>query len=162
MSPHIRPAKRGQDANRHQFPAQRSRVLIDPPDGGKHLLLGSSERISTEGVGAEVVFEVESVQLNSQLRVLNAGGDFGIDGVSAQGLVYDVELDLGADGTLSLTKAGLGQKASEGVKIRPHLGCKPFKIFRREFRFVDGQSHGKAVFIAYLSLILVENWFCTS
>ena len=69
-------------------------MLVDPLDRREQLLLCSGEGRALESLGAEIVFEIEAVKLNRQLRVLNAGGDFGVDRLNAQGRVYDVELFL--------------------------------------------------------------------
>ncbi len=104
-------AKCGQNADRYQFPTQWCGVLVDSSDGREQLLLCSGKRIAPESLGAEVVFEIEAVELNRQLGILNAGGDFCVDGLNPQLRVYNVELDLGSNRTLSLTKTGPVQKS---------------------------------------------------
>ena len=143
-------AKGGQNADRYQFSIQWCGVLVDSLDGREQLLLGSGKRSSLEGLGAEVVFEIEAVELNRQLRVLNAGGDVGVDRVNAQVRVYDVELDLSANGTLALTETRPLKKARECGQVHADLGGKLLKLFRREFGFCDRQSHVSVVSRAHL------------
>src|SRR5690606_16103240 len=98
-----------------------------------------------EGLGAEVVFKIEAVELNRQLWILNAGDDVCVDRLNAQVRVDNVELDLRTNGGFSLTKAGPIQKAGECGKIRSHLGCKTVKVFRGTFRLLYRQSHSGCV-----------------
>src|SRR6056297_172203 len=139
---HIGLAKCGQNADGYQFSIQCRGVLVDSPDRCEQLLLCSGKRRSLESLGAEVVFEIEAVELNRELGILNAGGNFCVDGLNTEVRIYDVELNLGANGARSLAKAGPVQKTSECLEVCPDLGRKTLKLFWSKFCCLDRQSHG--------------------